>query len=139
AIRSLRSNAQEIKERIDDLKAVTIGDENADSASQTESTRGSDVELMRSLGEQYEHVLQDIDRLQDIDPSVRMQVVQYGAVVITRDRHLLVAASIEEFEADGAHFLGVSTRAPLVQALSGSKVGDEMEFQGKEIAIVEIL
>ena len=29
--------------------------------------------------------------------------------------------------------------APLVQALSGSKVGDEMEFQGKEIAIVEIL
>src|SRR5688572_10370565 len=101
----LATTADELQERITDLRAVTIGDDNAESASQTESTRGSDVELMNSLGDQHEHILQDIDRLGQIDPAVKLDTVQYGAVVHTDQRYFLIAASLEEFEAGKRKYL----------------------------------
>ncbi len=124
----LDATASELRDRIEELKSVTIGDDNAESASQTESTRGSDVELMLSLGEQLEHTLRDIEQLDLIDPAVKLDVVQYGAVVHTDQRNFLIAASLEEFDAGGKRYLGVSTRAPLIQRLTGHGKGDTVSF-----------
>ncbi|MEO8591429.1 MAG: hypothetical protein ABI432_18760 [Flavobacteriales bacterium] len=135
----LQNTAAELQERINDLKAVTIGDDNAESASQTESTRGSDVELMNSLGEQHEHVLRDADQLSTIDPSVRMDRVQYGAVVHTDRRNFLVATSLEEFDAGGKHYLGVTPKAPLIQTLLGKQAGEQATFNGITTTIQDIL
>lgn len=135
----LRSTADHLRERINDLKSVTQPGEGSESASQTESRRGSDVELMESLSEQLEHVERDISLLDKIDPSVRLEVVQYGAVVHTDSRNLLVAASVEDFEANGRHYLGVSTKAPLIHALSGAAAGEEVDFNGTLYTIKEIL
>jgi transcription elongation GreA/GreB family factor len=134
----LEATASELRTRIEELKAVTIGDDNAESASQTESTRGGDVELMNSLGEQYEHILKDLEQLDLIDPAVKLDVVQYGAVVHTDQRNFLIAASLEEFDAGGKRYLGVSTKAPLIQALTGKAVGDRVTFNGTTYTIQDI-
>jgi len=134
----LEATAAELRERIDDLKAVTIGDDNAESASQTESTRGSDLELMNSLSEQHEHTLRDLDVLERIDPAVKLDLVQYGAVVHTDQRNFLIAASLEEFNAGGRLYLGVSTKAPLIQELSGRKPGEKVTFNGTAYAIQDV-
>jgi transcription elongation GreA/GreB family factor len=134
----LEATASELRTRIDELKAVTIGDDNAESASQTESTRGGDVELMNSLGEQYEHILKDLEQLDLIDPAVKLDVVQYCAVVHTDQRNFLIAASLEEFDAGGKRYLGVSTKAPLIQALTGKAVGDRVTFNGTTYTIQDI-
>jgi transcription elongation GreA/GreB family factor len=134
----LEATASELRTRIDELKAVTIGDDNAESASQTESTRGGDVELMNSLGEQYEHILKDLEQLDLIDPAAKLDVVQYGAVVHTDQRNFLIAASLEEFDAGGKRYLGVSTKAPLIQALTGKAVGDRVTFNGTTYTIQDI-
>lgn len=126
----LENTAVELRERIADLKAVTIGDENSESASQTESTRGSDVELMNSLGEQLVHVQQDLDRLSTLDAAAPMEMVQFGAVVFTDQRNFLIAASLDEFDAAGHRFLGVTPKAPVIQALYGKKVGDHAVVNG---------
>jgi len=139
ARKKLEETSADLKERIRDLRSVTIGDDNAESASQTESTRGSDVELMNSLGEQVDHVQADIARLADIDPAVRLDIVQYGAVVHTEKHHFLIAASIEDFMVNGTHYLGVSTKAPLIQALTGLKKGAEVNFQDTTYTIKEVL
>jgi hypothetical protein len=135
----LATTARELQERITDLRAVTIGDDNAESASQTESTRGSDVELMNSLGDQHEHILQDIDRLGQIDPSARLDTVQYGALVHTDQRNFLIAASLEEFEAGGRKYLGVTPKAPLIQALLGKRKGEKATFNKLTYTIQDIL
>lgn len=135
----LQATADELKERISDLKAVTIGDDNAESASQTESTRGSDVELMNSLGEQYEHVLRDNELLGAIDPSAGMESVQYGAVVHTDKRNFLIATSLEEFDAGGQRYLGVTPKAPLIQTLMGKRAGESASFNGVTYTIKDIL
>lgn len=126
----LENTAAELRERIADLKAVTIGDENAESASQTESTRGSDVELMNSLGEQLVHVQQDLDHLSTLDAAGPMDTVQFGALVLTDQRNFLIAASMDEFNAAGLRFLGVTPKAPVIQALYGKKVGDHAVVNG---------
>ncbi|HRD53162.1 MAG TPA: hypothetical protein PKY96_11005 [Flavobacteriales bacterium] len=134
----LESTAAELKARIEELKAVTIGDDNADSASQTESTHGGDVDLMNSLGAQYEHVLQDIDRLGIVSPEAIMESVQFGAVVHTDQRNLLIGFSLEEFEAAGKPYLGVTPKAPLVQALYGRKAGERALVNGIAYTVLEI-
>lgn len=135
----LENTATELKARINELKAVTIGDDNAESASQTESTRGSDVDLMNSLGMQLDHVLQDIDRLAIVSPDARMESVQFGAVVHTEKRNLLVGFSLEEFDAGGRRYLGVTPKAPLVQALYGRKAGEAATVNGVEYRIAEVI
>lgn len=135
----LEANAEKLRERINDLQAVTIGDDNAESASQTESTHGSDVELMNSLTEQLEHLKQDLDRLADIDPSQKLDAVQYGALVHTDKKEFLIAASIEEFNAGGHRYLGVTPKAPLIQAMLGRKAGDLVNFNNITYKILEII
>lgn len=134
----LEATADELRTRIDELKSVTIGDDNAESASQTESTRGSDVELMNSLGEQLDHIQRDLEQLAKIDPAVKLDMVQYGALVHTDQRNFLVAASLEEFDAGGKWYLGVSTKAPLIQALMGKAVGASVVFNGSSYTIQNI-
>ena len=135
----LEANAEKLRERINDLQAVTIGDDNAESASQTESTHGSDVELMNSLSEQLEHLKQDIDRLEAIDPSQKLETVQYGTVVRTDKKDLLVAASIEEFNAGEQRYLGVTPKAPLIQTMLGKKAGDTVHSNNMTYKILEVL
>lgn len=134
----MNRTANELRVRIEELKSVTIGDDNAETASQTESTRGSDVDLMNSLGAQYEHLLQDLDRLGIVSPDALMDTVQFGAVVHLDQRNLLIGFSIEEFEAAGRQYLGVTPKAPLVQALYGRKAGESAEVNGIRYAVLEI-
>lgn len=134
----LEGTAAELKERIADLRSVTIGNDDSESASQRESTRGSDLELMNSLGEQYDHIQRDLEQLEGIDPAVKLDLVQYGSVVHTDRRNFLIATSLEEFNAGGKEYLGVSTKAPLIQALSGRSPGDTVEFNGVTYTILEV-
>lgn len=134
----LETTAAELKARIDELRSVTIGDDNAESASQRESTRGSDVDLMNSLGAQLEHVVLDLERLNGIVPDALLETVQVGAVVRTDQRNLLVGFSLEEFEAAGEHYLGVTPKAPLVHALTGSAKGATTQVNGVTYTVLEV-
>ncbi len=134
----LNDTTNELRDRIAELRSVTIGDDNAESASQTESTHGGDVELMNSLGDQLDHIQKDLEQLGMIDPTVKLDIVQYGAVVHTDRRNFLIATGLEEFDAGGKLYLGVSTKAPLIQALMGKGPGDSMEFNGITYTIQDI-
>lgn len=134
----LEATASELSDRISELRSVTLGDDNAESASQTESTRGSDVELMNSLGEQLELVQREKERLEQLLPEELIDTVGYGAVVHTDLRNFLIATSLEEFDAGGRSYLGVSTKAPLIQSLLGKRAGDKATFNGITYHIQEV-
>jgi len=138
AMSHLEATVKDLQERITDLKSITLGDDNAESASQTESMRGSDVELMNSLGEQLDHVQQDMERLNVIDPAIGLEVVQYGAVVHTDQRNFLIGASLEEFDAGGKRYLGVTSKAPVIQAIYGMRKGENATVNGTTYTITEI-
>ncbi len=134
----LENTLADLMGRIQDLRSVTIGDANAESASQTESTKGSDVELMNLLGEQQVTVQRDLETLSTIDPAVRLDVVRFGAVVHTDQYNFLIAVSMDDFDAGGKEYLGVTTKAPVMQELSGRKVGEKATVNGVTYTILDI-
>lgn len=134
----LETTIADLRERISDLKSVTIGDDNAESASQTESRRGSDVELMNSLDDQLVNTLKALDRVEEIDPAIHLDVVQYGAVVRTDQRNFLIAASMDDFDAAGEEYLGVTPKAPVIQALTGKKAGETATVNGVTYTVKDI-
>ena len=95
--------------------------------------------MMESLSEQLLITQKDLDQLQRIDPAVRLDVVQYGAVVHTNVRNFLIGASLDEFDSVGKSYLGVSTKAPLIQELTAKSVGESLIFNGIEYIIEDIL
>lgn len=139
AIDHLRGMESELRERIDELKAVTFGDDNAESASQTESLHGSDVEVMNGLGQQIEQIHRDIALLEGIDPAERHEAVRFGSLVRTDRRDLLISTGIEEFKTGGRSYLGLSTRAPLFQQLLGKRKGDEVKFNNVTYRIEDVI
>ena len=134
----LEQTAIELQERIEEIRNVASANDDSDSPSQRESTRGGDLELMESLSEQLLITQKDLDQLQRIDPTVKLDVVQYGAVVHTNERNFLIGASLDEFDAIGKYYLGVSTKAPLIQELTAMSVGERVTFSGIEYIIEDI-
>jgi hypothetical protein len=130
--------AAELTERIADLRTVTVGDDEHETASQTESTRGGDVDLMNALSEQRVHVQQDLERLEALDPTQACDTVQYGAVVHTDQCNFLIAASMDEFDAGGLRYLGVTPKAPVIQALLSMRVGESAAVNGTTYRIEAI-
>jgi transcription elongation GreA/GreB family factor len=126
----LEDLAAELKERVADLRSVTMGGDDAESASQTESVRGSDVDLLNALEDQLLQVDRDLVRLSQLNPSAHSTAVQYGAVVHTSVRNFLIAVSMDEFDAVGRRYLGVTLQAPVIQALLGRSVGDRVMVNG---------
>ena len=134
----LRTIELELRERVNELKAVTIGDDNAESASQTESTHGSDIDLMNSLSEQIDHIQREQLLLDGIDPAERHTRAEFGSVVHTDQRNFLVVTGIDEFKAGGSTYLGLSPRAPLFQALQGKAKGDKVVFNTMDYRIEDV-
>lgn len=138
AISRLELTANELREQIKEIRNVASGNDDSDSASQRESTKGGDLELMESLSEQLLITQKDLEQLQRIDPTVKLQVVQYGAVVHTNVRNFLIGASLDQFDSAGKPYLGVSIRAPLIQELSAMTVGERLSFNGIDYIIEDI-
>lgn len=135
----LNEHLTEYNERIAELRAVTVDNDLAETASQTEGRRDADIELMNSIGEQLELVKRELDTLDQVDVSdAPHDSVRFGSVVLTDRHHLLIATSIDGFEVDGQEYLGLSTRAPLFMALNGRKEGDSVEVNGNTFLVKEI-
>lgn len=139
ARRRLQEAIAEHRERLEDLRSVTMENDLAESASQSEGRRGADVELMNGLGEQLEQLERDMALLGQVEAGAIHEVVSFGSVVHTDRRDLLIATSVEEFEAAGRTYLGLSVRAPLYQALSGKRVGEQATVNGIIYTIRDIL
>jgi hypothetical protein len=135
----LESLAANLKERVSDLRSVTMAGDDAESASQTESVRGSDVDLLNAMEEQLFQVERDMVRLSQLNPSAHSTAVQYGAVVHTSARNFLIAVSLDEFDAMGRRYLGVTPQAPVIQALLGRSVGERVSVNGVTYTVEAIV
>lgn len=67
------------------------------------------------------------------------QAVVPGAVVKVNDRFFVVAVPTPVIRVSGVEVLGISTDAPLYQAMKGRRVGDTFEFHGRNVVVEAIL
>lgn len=138
AQRKLDSMIAGHKDRISDLRSATVRDEIQETASQSERNREADIELLDRFSEQAERLEHERDLLARFDAKDDLETVQPGAVVLTDQRNFLVGVSVEEFQADGRDYQGLSVQAPLFQVLEGHRKGDAVAHQGVSYTITEV-
>ena len=75
--------------------------------------------------------------LQNIDFGPK-EVVREGATVRLDGRWFVVGVATSAFECAGRTYMGISTGAPIYQAISGAATGDRVEFRGRELHVEEV-
>lgn len=86
------------------------------------------AEYFEGATRSYEAALK---RLQSIDfgPKTR---VEEGAAVRVDDRWYVIGVATQAFVCDGLTYMGISTDAPIYQALAGATAGESVEFRGRD-------
>lgn len=115
-----------------------IADAKIDRSEPVETGDAALAEAAGELAEAFDqpvHVHADkLAHLREIDFGPKT-VVEEGAVVRFGGRNFVVSVSTARFEHDGESFMGISTQAPIYDALRGLGAGDTAQFNGREIEI----
>jgi transcription elongation GreA/GreB family factor len=78
-----------------------------------------------------------LKRLQSIDFGPKSRVEE-GAAVQLNDRWYVVGVATQAFECDGLTYMGISTEAPVYEALGGAVAGDTVEYRGRELKVQNV-
>ena len=106
-----------------------------------ENDEQAQAETAADLAEAFddrEHVAKtkiEILRRLDFGPK---STVEPGAAVRLGDRFFVVGVSTGAFSCQGQTFVGISTAAPIYEALEGKKAGETCDFRGRTLQVVEI-
>lgn len=134
----MQTVVDDFQERINELKAVTVGDEMQESPSQSESRKDADIELLDTLSTQLDFASKELETLDLIDVNKPHSEVEFGSVVVTDKRKLFVSTGIEEFEVGSEKYFGLSAQAPLFKNMAGCKAGDAISFNGINYRILGV-
>jgi len=64
--------------------------------------------------------------------------VEEGAVVKVNNRYLIVSFHIPKFKFEDQQYMGISTEAPIYEAMQGKAAGESFEMNGRKMRIQEI-
>lgn len=93
-----------------------------------------DVELRAEITDSRQ---EGLDTLEQLIPAMHWEVM-LGSVVVTDQKNFLVGASVPNFEVFGVPYVGISTEAPLYEALHGKAAGDTVEFRDIKYEIKDV-
>lgn len=115
--------------RLDDDEATVIDEQ-------------AQAEFAADLSEAFDQPLHDhetkLAKLRSIDFSPRSSVSE-GAVVHVLGRFFVVAVATDRFTCGDDEFMGISTEAPIYQALEGRSAGETIEFNGRSLRIDDVI
>lgn len=87
---------------------------------------------------QLEQTMHNIRLLEAIDVDITCQQAELGAMLVTHDLIILVAAGMGLMKFREMDVAVVSTQVPLYQAFKGRKANGNFSFNGKMYSIVHI-
>ena len=101
----------------------------------------SQAEIASDFAESLDDTLHDqadkLEKLGTIDFGPK-SAVEEGAVVKLSGRWFVVAVSTNRFTCQGREFMGISTMAPIYEAIEGAKAGEVIEFNGRTLTVEDV-
>ncbi|MBF0598251.1 hypothetical protein [Faecalibacter rhinopitheci] len=104
-----------------------------DFAQQNQST-----ESARSLQVRIEQAKENLEAFRTVRPELINEITE-GNVVFTDRVNFVIGLAFKEFEWGNKKFIGISTQAPIFQAIVGKRKGDTIEFNGITYTVEDIL
>jgi len=104
-----------------------------DFAQQSQSTDSA-----RSLQVRINQAKENLEAFKNVRPELVDEITE-GNVVFTDQVNFVIGLAFKDFEWENKKFVGISTQAPIFEALVGKREGDKVEFNGIKYTIEEII
>jgi hypothetical protein len=118
-----------------------VADARLDRSEPIENDEQAQAEVAAVFSEALDDTLHDyrdkLEKLREIDFSPKSTVTE-GALVRLSGRDFIVAVSTAKFVCDGREVMGISTMAPIFEAIEGARAGETVEFNGKKLVIESV-
>lgn len=112
-----------------------------DRSEPTENDERAQAEIASDFSESLDDTLHDqadkIETLRTIDFGPK-SAVEEGAVVKLSGRWFVIAVSTNRFTCQGREFMGISTKAPIFEAIEGAAAGETVQFKGRDLVVEEV-
>lgn len=118
-----------------------VADARLDRSEPIENDEHAQAEIASDLSEALDDTIHDhsdkLDKLRKIDFGPKSTVAE-GALVRMSGRYFIIAVSTAKFTCEGREIIGISTKAPIFEAMEGARAGDTVEFMGRKLVIEDI-
>jgi hypothetical protein len=118
-----------------------VADARLDRSEPIESDEQAQAEIASDLSEALDDTLHDhtdkLDKLRQVDFGPKSTVTE-GALVQLSGRYFVIAVSTSKFTCDGREVMGISTMAPIFEAIEGARAGETVEFNGRKLVIEHV-
>lgn len=99
------------------------------------------AEVASDFAEALDGTLEDysdkIEKLKMIDFGPKSSVKE-GALVKLAGRYFVIAVSTSKFTCHGREIMGISTMAPIFEAIEGARAGETVEFNGRDLTVEDV-
>ena len=109
-----------------------------DRSEPVENDELAQAEIASDFAEAIDDTIHDqadkLEKLRTIDFGPKSAVGE-GAVVKLSGRYFVVAVSTSKFTCQGREFMGISTMAPIFEAIEGATAGEIVRFNGRDLTV----
>lgn len=106
-----------------------------------ENDEHAQAEVASDFAEALDDTLEDyadkLEKLRTVDFGPK-SAVHEGAVVKLSGRYFVIAVSTSKFTCNGRELMGISTMAPIFEAIEGARAGETVQFNGRNIVVEEV-
>lgn len=106
-----------------------------------ENDEQAQAEVAADFAEALDDTLHDyadkLNKLRTIDFGPKSAVSE-GAVVKLSGRYYVIAVSTSKFICHGREVMGISTMAPIFEAIEGARAGEAVQFNGRGFTVEEV-
>lgn len=106
-----------------------------------ENDEQAQAEIAADFAEALDDTLHDyadkLIKLKMIDFGPK-SAVNEGAVVKLSGRYYVIAVSTSKFICHGHEIMGISTMAPIFEAIEGARAGETVQFNGRGLIVEEV-
>ncbi len=88
--------------------------------------------------QQLKTELEALETLYKIDLSLNHKTVEFGSIVITDKQKVFVSIGVGKITIENEIYYAISLQVPFFDAMRGLKKGDEFEFRGNKLKILEV-
>ena len=103
-----------------------------------ENDEQAQAEVASDFAEALDDTLDDyadkLDKLRAIDFGPKSAVAE-GAVIKLSGKYFVIAVSTSRFTCHGRELLGLSTMAPIFEAIEGARAGETVQFNGRDLTV----
>jgi hypothetical protein len=118
-----------------------VADARLDRSEPIENDERAQAEVASDFSEALDDTIHDhsdkLDKLRRIDFGPKSTVTE-GALVRVSGRCFIIAVSTAKFTCEGQEIMGISTMAPIFEAIEGARAGETVDFKGRRLLIEEI-